>query len=110
MPRNLVIVNFHGTFQSYNEAAEDEHLLPLGSREQVKAAVDSAFGKLDWSDEGYAELTEISFDVGSDDPVEELVAQVQDGADVELELFGLARENSWHITDSSMGEFIDITV
>jgi hypothetical protein len=108
MTRNLVIVNFKGNFHSYNEAAEDEHLLPLGSREQVKAAVDSAFGKLEWSEEGFAELADVSFDVGSDDPVETLVVQVHDGADIDLELFGLARENSWHITDSAMTEFIDI--
>ena len=39
MSRNIVIVKADGNFRSFNEAAEDEHLLSLGARDAVIAGL-----------------------------------------------------------------------
>jgi hypothetical protein len=107
MSRNLVIVKADGDFRSFNAAAEDEHLVSLGARDAVVAAVDAAFPNLEWSDGGSATHEGLRFEVGIDDPVEDLVATLDD--DVHLPaVLAMVTANGWHATDSGMGEFIDL--
>lgn len=107
MSRNLVIVKVDGNFRSYNEAAEDEHLISLGARDAVISAIDSAFAGVTWSDGGSGELGSLRFDVGIDDPVEDLVATLADDTQFHAVL-ELARAQGWHVTDSGMGPFLDL--
>ena len=107
MTRNLVIVKADGEFRSFNEAAEDEHLISLGARDAVVAAVDAAFPGLTWSDGGSAGSGSLSFEVGIDDPVEDLVVTLTDDAQLAAVL-AFVRANGWHATDSGMGDFIDL--
>ncbi len=107
MTRNLVIVKADGAFRSFNEAAEDEHLISLGARDAVVAAVNAAFPSLVWSEGGSAESGSLSFDVGIDDPVEDLVVTLTDDAQL-AEVLDFVRANGWHATDSGMGAFIDL--
>ena len=107
MSRNLVIIKADGAFRSFNEAAEDEHLISLGARDAVVAAVDAAFAGLTWSEDGSAETGALSFQVGIDDPVEDLVVTLDDDSQLGAVL-DFVRANGWHATDSGMGEFIDL--
>jgi hypothetical protein len=110
--RNIVIVKFAGSFHTFNEAAEDEHLLNLGAREGVQVAIDAVFEGIEWNEAGWGEWRggggAVTFDVGSDDPVETLVVQVAPGTDADSRILTLCKSNDWHATDSGMGEFIDL--
>lgn len=107
MGRNLVIVKTEGSFRSYNDAAEDEHLIGLGARDAVIAAVDAAFPGLTWSDSGSATHEGVGFEVGIDDPVEDLVVTLEDDAALEG-VFAFVRANGWHAVDSGGGDFADL--
>ncbi len=107
MGRNLVIVKADGNFRSFNEAAEDEHLVSLGAHGAVLAAVESHFPGITWSDGGSGEHGSLRFDVGIDDPVEDLVVTLADDASFN-DVLEFARANGWHVTDSGMGQFLDL--
>ena len=106
MNRNIVIVKADGDFGSFNAAAEDEHLVSLGARSEVIAAIETAFPGIQWSESGAASAGAITFDVGIDDPVEDVVAIV--GPDEPIEpLLDFVRANGWHAVESGGGDFID---
>ena len=107
MSRNLVIVKTDGNFRSFNQAAEDEHLVSLGALDAVLAAVNAEFSGITWSDGGSGEHGSLRFDIGIDDPVEDLVVTLADDAQFTTVL-EFARQNGWHVTDSGMGEFLDL--
>ncbi len=107
MGRNLVIVKTDGEFRSFNNAAEDEHLVSLGARGSVIEAVDAHFPGITWSEGGSGDLTDVRFDIGIDDPVEDLVVTLDDDARFD-EVVELVRTNGWHLTDSGMGDFLDL--
>lgn len=107
MGRNLVIVKTDGAFRSYNEAAENEHLISLGARDAVTAAIDSAFTGLAWTESGSAVVGGLGFEVGIDDPVEDVVITLDDDGALSAVL-GFVRANGWHAVDSGAGEFIDL--
>jgi hypothetical protein len=111
MSREISVVKFSGTFRTLNQAAEDEHLLALGSRKEVEAAIDAAFGEIDWSDPGWGEWSgaegTIRFSVGSEDPVESLVLHVDADDAVNPLIVSFCRANDWHATESGMGPFLD---
>ena len=107
MSRNLVIVKVDGSFRSFNQAAEDEHLISLGAHGAVSAAVGARFAGIVWTDGGSGEHGSLRFDLGIDDPVEDLVVTLDDEEHLEAVL-DLARANGWHVTESGMGEFLDL--
>ncbi len=107
MSRNLVLVKVDGAFRSFNEAAEDEHLLSLGARGAVISAVDALFPGIVWLDGGTGEHGSANFEVGIDDPVEDLVVELKDDSQLDI-VFDLCRANGWHATESGMGAFIDL--
>lgn len=106
MARNIVIVKADGDFRSYNDAAEDEHLLSLGSRDSVVAAIEASFSGIQWQDSGAGVHGAITFDVGVDDPVEDVVAILDDENSLDS-LLAFVRANGWHAVESGHGEFID---
>ena len=107
MGRNLVIVKADGEFRSFNKAAEDEHLVSLGARGAVIEAVDAHFPGISWSEGGSGDLTDLRFDIGIDDPVEDLVVTLDNDARFG-EIVELVKAYGWHLTDSGMGDFLDL--
>ena len=106
MGRHLVIIKTDGEFRSFNKAAEDERLVSLGARKAVLDAVDARFPGITWSDGGSGDLTDVRFDIGIDDPVEDLVVTLDDDTRFG-EVIDLVKANGWHLTDSGMGDFLD---
>lgn len=106
MNRNIVIVKADGDFGSFNAAAEDEHLISLGARDAVIAAIGAAFPGIEWSESGAGVAGGITFDVGIDDPVEDVVAILDAAAALEP-LLQFVRANGWHAVESGAGDFID---
>ena len=107
MSRNIVIVKADAEFRSFNEAAEDEHLLSLGARDAVVAAIETAFPGITWQESGAGVLGSLTFDVGIDDPVEDVVVVADDDSEIETVL-QFVRDNGWHATESGSGAFIDL--
>ena len=107
MGRNLVIVKTDGEFRSFNKAAEDEHLVSLGARDAVIDAVDAHFPGISWSEGGSGDLDDLRFDIGIDDPVEDLVVTLDNDARFG-DVVELVKANGWHLTDSGMGDFLDL--
>lgn len=107
MTRNLVIVKADANFRSFNEAAEDEHLLSLGARDAVVTAIEAGFPGIVWQDSGAGVLGSLTFDVGIDDPVEDVVVIATDDSAIPTVL-QFVRDNGWHATGLGGGEFIDL--
>jgi hypothetical protein len=107
MTRNIVIVKADGEFRSYNEAAEDEHLLSLGARDAVIAALSAGFPGLALDESGSGAAGGYTIEVGIDDPVEDVTVVLDDAADIETVL-AFVRENGWHATESGGGAFLDL--
>ena len=107
MARNVILVKVDGSFRSFNAAAADEHLISLGARNAVSAAIEAVFAGIEWNESGEAQASGVRFELGIDDPVEDVVAVVTDDAALELVL-QLCRDNGWHATESSSGEFLDL--
>lgn len=107
MTRNIVIVKADGEFRSFNEAAEDEHLLSLGARDSVLAAITEAFPGITFDESGAGAVDGLLLEVGIDDPVEDVAAVLPQDADVEP-LLAFVRAQGWHATESGGGAFIDL--
>jgi len=107
MSRNIVIVKADAEFRSFNEAAEDEHLLSLGARDAVVAAIEAGFPGVVWQESGAGVAGSLTFDVGIDDPVEDVVVVAADDTEIETVL-QFVRDNGWHATESGSGAFIDL--
>jgi hypothetical protein len=112
MAWEIFIVNVDGNFRSRNEAAEDEHLLDLGSAEEVKGAVVEAFPGTLWSEGAGTWAGDggtVQFDIGDDpDAVQTLDLHVDADDDVVLRILDLTGSQGWRSGDSADGEFLEL--
>ena len=112
MTWEVFIVSLDGHFESRNDAAEDEHLLDLGSFTHVKEAVAAAFPGTTWTDAGWGTWTggvgTVGFDIGDEEPVQTMDLHVDAGPGVIDSILALANANGWRAGDSGGGKFLDL--
>lgn len=95
--------------------ADIEHLdlLPLGSRQEVRQAIDSSFQAPLWQDlwsaviDGEGWMMEANLHV--EEPVRKLMLRIHGAGDPTSAIAGLCRTRSWDAIDVSAWEFIDIS-
>jgi hypothetical protein len=111
MSWEIFVVKFAGDFTSVNEAAEDEHLLDLGSLEAVTAAVTAVFPETDWTEPGWGSWKDgeqtVGFDIGNENPVETLALHIEADDSIVAKVLQLCADNGWHAAESGDGEFLD---
>ncbi len=112
MSWEVFVVSIDGRFRSRNEAAEDEHLLNLGTKAEVIDAIVESFPGTQWSD-GWGRWEgdggTVTFDMGDEEPVQTLDLHVDtDDEDVVLRILDLTGSQGWRAGDSGDGDFLDL--
>ena len=111
MAWEVFVVKLDGTFDSRNDAAEDEHLIDLGTSDEVKAAIGSAFPGTTWSEAGWGDWSgdggSVAFDLGDDDHIQDLNLHVNAGDEVVTRILSFTAANGWHAGDTADGPFLD---
>jgi hypothetical protein len=107
----VTVMRFPQPLRSVQEA-QGVTPVPLGSHDEVQAAVSSLFPGTDWSDPAWgiwnSDLGKIEFEVGNEDPCEGMRLHVRAQSIVADRVVELLRHNRWQGFDSPLGEFVDI--
>lgn len=112
MAWEVFVVNVDGRFRTRNDAADDEHLIDLGSPTDVKEAIVEAFpGTLwqgsrgAWSGDGGT----VEFDIDDEvEGVQNLDLHVDAEEDVVVRILDLTGAQGWRAGVSADGEFLDL--
>lgn len=93
------------------EELQEDSLLPLGSAEQVRAAISAALRTVDWSDPAWGLYSgdgfSIEFSVGREDPVQSIMLHVRGGGDAIKDIMKVVVPSGWAALDCSTSEFLD---
>jgi hypothetical protein len=93
------------------EALSEENTPPLGTRDDVLAAIGSALPEADLSSDPYVRIEGETFTVelwlGEDEPVGHLGIRAQGGDEIVEVLARLCAHTGWRALDYSTGDFLD---
>jgi len=110
MSWDVMIFRLRHAPRSPDDLAED-NLLPLGPAAQVREAISAALPATDWSDPTWGDYVgdgfSIEFNVGDDDPIENIMLHVRGGGDAISTILKFVVPNNWHARDDSSGCFLD---
>jgi hypothetical protein len=77
----------------------------------VRERISAILPDVDWTDPAWGiylgDGFSIEFNVGSDDPIENMMLHVRGGGDAVTEIVKLIQRQNWKALDCSSGEFLD---
>jgi hypothetical protein len=93
------------------EELSEETMLPLGGAVQVREGISAALGGVNWSNPSWGQYAgdgfSIEFNVGHEDPVENMMLHVRGGGDAIGDIMKFVVPNGWVALDCSTSEFFD---
>ena len=109
MSWDVLVLNLGGK-PPPGDAADADPVGPLGTAAQVRRRIAKHLPGVDWSDSGgvyEGDGFTIEFDVGDDDPIDQLMLQVRGGGDAIAALLRFVNPNGWALLDCATSEFLD---
>ena len=112
MSWDVMIFNTQGKTPASMEEFDDSSCKPLGIAADVRERVLNYLPGIDWSDPTWGILEgdgfSIEFNVGSGDPVENMMLHVRGGGDAIATIIKFVRPMGWSALDCSTSEFLDL--
>jgi hypothetical protein len=110
MSWDVMIFHLRDRPQSLDDMRK-ETILPLGPAAQVREAISAALHGVDWTDPTWGTYSgngfSIEFNVGDDDPIENMMLHVRGGGDAIADIMKLVVAKGWVALDCSTSEFLD---
>jgi hypothetical protein len=107
-----MIFNTRGENPSQIEEFEESDCDPLGPAATVRQQLSKLLPEIDWSDPTWGVYEgdgfSIEFNVGDDDPIDDMMLHVRGGGDAIAAIVSFARPLGWSALDCSMGDFLDL--
>ena len=89
----------------------EEMILPFGPAARVREGISAVLPDVDWSDPTWGiyggEGFSIEFNVGKDDPIQNMMLHVRGGGDAVADIMKLVVANGWIALDCTTSEFLD---
>lgn len=112
MSWDLMIFNTRGKRPPPIEDFEETDFEPLGPAAVVRQKLSELLPGIDWSDPTWGTYRgdgfSIEFNVGEDDPIDDIGLRVVGGGDAVAAIVTFARPLGWSALDESTGEFLDL--
>jgi hypothetical protein len=112
MSWDVMIFNMRGKTPPPLDQLQESDYAPLGAAVEVRQQVSSLLPGVDWSDPTWGIYGDdgfsIEFNVGKDDPIENMMLHVRGGGDAIAAITRFAKPLGWSALDCSTSEFLEL--
>lgn len=110
MSRDVYIMKFSRPYAKIKDVADDDPLLPIGTFEDIRAAISKHLPGTDWTDSAWgifdSPLSLVEFNLGEDEPPIGFMLHVRVSTGIDRRIVELCQEQGWVALDCSVGEFL----
>ncbi len=111
MSWDVMLVSVPDELVAKHEAPDWETVRPLGTRDEVLAALEKALPGADFSDPTWitvwTETVSMQVSVEEEDPIDNVMLMIRDGDEVLSMIQKLCETTAWKAWDTTTGDFID---
>ncbi len=111
MSWDVMIFKFAGKQPENAEMIDEGDMIALGAAASVRESVSATIPTVDWTDPAWGVFDgdgfSIEFNVGKDDPIQNMMLHVRGGGDAVAAIMALAGPSGWSALDCSTGEFLN---